>query len=306
MMRKIAPLLIALFAATTLVAPASAAVDPMALPKLTQYVEDFAGKLTPEELAALRSTAESYKASSGHQAVAVVFPDRGGKELFDIATKIFKDNGIGDAARNDGILLVIAADEKKIRIMTGYGMEGDVPDVLAGDIIEKDVRPAVNAGKIAEAVAGFYRRLGAVAAGTDTGPRTCNFEINGECSDKAPWWMGLFMGAFAWGSVLLWRSKMVPYGRPDSDGKKPWFMALLFSGMTGLFTALTSYNNATILGMVVTAFVLGTFLPKGPIILRQSKGGDSGFGGGWGSSSGGGGGGFSGGGGSSGGGGAGD
>ena len=54
---------------------------------------------------------------SGYQVVTVLFPHREGNELFDITLKAFNENGIGDKERNDGLLLAIATEEKKIRIM---------------------------------------------------------------------------------------------------------------------------------------------------------------------------------------------
>ena len=55
--------------------------------------------------------------------VVVFIPSRNGNELFDIGMKIFSDNKLGQKEKNNGILLVIATEEKKIRIITGYGLE---------------------------------------------------------------------------------------------------------------------------------------------------------------------------------------
>lgn len=65
---------------------------------------------------------------------------------------------------------MIATDEKKIRIVTGYGLEGDIPDVLASDFIERDIRPLVNNGKYSDAIRAFFTRTTA-AIGTDEGKK---------------------------------------------------------------------------------------------------------------------------------------
>lgn len=92
----------------------------MDLPPLEQYVTDFAGVLNQPTIDELNQNAFNYYNISGHQFVAVLIPDRQGNELFDISLKLFNDNGIGSKEDNDGLLLVIATEEKKIRIMVGY------------------------------------------------------------------------------------------------------------------------------------------------------------------------------------------
>lgn len=58
--------------------------------------------------------------------------------------KVFRDNNIGQKDKNNGLLLLIATDEKKIRIIVGYGLEGSMPDGLASNIIKDNIRPRVN------------------------------------------------------------------------------------------------------------------------------------------------------------------
>lgn len=145
-------------------------VDPMKLPPITQYVNDFSNTLDSATLSGLNAEAKNYETKTTNQMVVVLFPNRNGRELADIGLKIFRDNKIGQAKKNNGVLLLIATGEKKIRIVTGYGLEGDIPDVLASDIIEKNVRPAVNDGKMADAIRGFFTRVQGTI-GTDEAKR---------------------------------------------------------------------------------------------------------------------------------------
>lgn len=164
-------ILLVLGALVSSIFPTSAAtVDPMNLPKLTEYVEDFSQVLSQEDLAKLRQTARDYETKTTNQMVVVLIPNRNGNELFDIGMKIFSTNQIGQKGKNNGILLVIATEEKKIRIVTGYGLEGDIPDVLASDFIEKNIRPLVNNGKYSEAIQAFFDRT-TKAIGTDEGKK---------------------------------------------------------------------------------------------------------------------------------------
>ena len=174
---------------------AAETINPMNLPAATQFVEDFSQALSPADLASERKRAEDFEKKTGVQAVTVLFPNREGNELIDIGVKYFNENKIGKKESNDGILLLIATDEKKIRIVTGYGMEGKIPDLLASDIIEKSIRPKVNAGDLAGAINAYYDRVDH-AVGSDEGAQVSK---NGEPS---PWQMVLFAAifAFAWGS----------------------------------------------------------------------------------------------------------
>lgn len=136
----------------------NAQVDPMNLPKLTQYVSDFSNVLDSNSLAELRWIAQSYDKQTTNQIVAVLIPNRNGRELFDIGMNIFKSNQIWQAGKNNGLLLVISTQEKKIRIVVGYGLEWQIPDLLASRIIEEDIRPLVDKGDFAGAVRAFYQR----------------------------------------------------------------------------------------------------------------------------------------------------
>ncbi|MDR0607646.1 MAG: TPM domain-containing protein [Candidatus Peribacteria bacterium] len=95
---------------------AQPSLQVMDLPKLERYVTDFTNTLTQDELNTLEAIAENYNEKTTNQLVAVIISDRQGRELFDIGLKLFNDNGIG-TKNNNGLLLLIANEEKKIRII---------------------------------------------------------------------------------------------------------------------------------------------------------------------------------------------
>lgn len=96
---------------------AQTAIDTMNFPPLTQWVTDFSTTLSASQLSELNTIARNYETQSSNQIVAVVFPNRNGNELIDIGMKIFADNGIGRKDVNNGLLLLISSEEKKIRII---------------------------------------------------------------------------------------------------------------------------------------------------------------------------------------------
>jgi len=132
--------------------------DPMNMPKITQYVVDYSNVLDQSSLQQLSSLWEAYNSSTSNQFVAVLFPNRNWNELFDIGMKLFNENQIGQAWKNNGLLLLISTEEKKIRIIVWYGLEWDLPDALVKRIIENDIRPLVDKWDFAWAVNSFYQR----------------------------------------------------------------------------------------------------------------------------------------------------
>lgn len=133
-------------------------INPMALPKLTQRVTDFSQTLPISQLDELNAIAKDYESRSTNQLVTVIFPQRNGNELIDIGMKIFSDNGIGRKDVNNGLLLLISSEEKKIRIIVWYGLEGVYPDLMASQVIENDIRPLVNSGDFVWAIRAFYSK----------------------------------------------------------------------------------------------------------------------------------------------------
>lgn len=168
---------------------AQTVVDPMNFSKLDRYVNDFSKVLDEKSLAEINWLAQSYDKITTNQIVTVLFPSRQWNELFDIGMKLFRENKIGQKDKNNGLLLVIATDEKKIRIIVWYGLEGVIPDVKARDIIEEKVRPRVNSGDYAQAVKNFYT---ASAEAIWTGQ--WNESMQGSDQDDSEWygvWLAL-------------------------------------------------------------------------------------------------------------------
>ena len=137
----------------------ASAIDPMNLPKFEHFVNDYSNVFTEEQRLELGMLAKNIETNSGYQIVTVLFPHRAGNELFDIALKAFNENKIWDKKRNDGLLLAIATEEKKIRIVVWYGLEWKIPDDLASKMIEEIIRPEVKKGNFYEAVKKFYEKL---------------------------------------------------------------------------------------------------------------------------------------------------
>jgi uncharacterized protein len=124
------------------------------LPKPTtpQLVTDIAGVLSPEQKQALENKLVAIDDSSSNQIAVVILPTLDGNPIEEYATKLFREWGIGNTKTNNGILLLIAVQDKKIRIEVGYGLEGAIPDITAINIIDNDLKPAFREGAYYEGI----------------------------------------------------------------------------------------------------------------------------------------------------------
>jgi uncharacterized protein len=127
--------------------------------KPTRYVNDYAAVLTPTALQGLENRFSEFERKTKHQAIVAVFPTIDGGSVEDVANKLFEKWGVGSKERNDGILLVLAMAEHDVRIEVGYGLEGSLPDALAGQIIRSDMFPFLRQGQTATAILAFEKRL---------------------------------------------------------------------------------------------------------------------------------------------------
>jgi len=110
-------------------------------PPSNTLVTDFAGILQPQEQAALERKLVAYDDSTSTQIAVVIERSLEGDDLFNYTLRLVEEWGIGREGKDNGILLYIAYDDRKIIIQTGYGTEGFLPDALAKRIIENVLKP---------------------------------------------------------------------------------------------------------------------------------------------------------------------
>jgi uncharacterized protein len=111
------------------------------VPILQQRVTDFTNTLTYNDWRSLETRLKVYEDSTSTQIAIVLLNTLDGADIFDYAMKVFDENKIGAKSKNNGVLLVVAKDDHKIRITVGYGLEGVLTDALTTQIIERDIKP---------------------------------------------------------------------------------------------------------------------------------------------------------------------
>ncbi len=125
--------------------PAARAGEP-AFPALSGPVVDQAEILSATTERALDAELRAHQATHGAQVVVVTLDTLGGREIADYGFRLGRHWGIGDATRDDGALLIVAPNERAVRVEVGRGLEGVLTDALSRIIIEREILPRFKRG----------------------------------------------------------------------------------------------------------------------------------------------------------------
>jgi len=165
-------LLLLLFVGAELSGAWSAKASEAMPPAPSQYVTDQAGVVPPVTVAELNRELAAFEKKTSNQLVAVVYPKLPeGTTPEDYAQSLYHAWGIGTKKNSNGVLILVFVADHKIRIQTGYGLEGALPDALCSRIIRETMAPAFRSGNygqglsagiaaVIKATSGEYRGSG--------------------------------------------------------------------------------------------------------------------------------------------------
>lgn len=129
-----------------LIAATALCVFAVEVPYLTGRVTDNAEILSPEARERLTRKLQAHEERSGNQVVVLTVPTLGGAAPEEYALAVFAGWKLGQKGRNNGVLVLIAPRERRMRIEVGYGLEAVLPDILAGRIVRDRMTPRFTAG----------------------------------------------------------------------------------------------------------------------------------------------------------------
>lgn len=115
-------------------------------------VVDEANVLPDAEEAALNEKVVAWEKKTHHQLAVVTVPDMQGNDIKDYANQMFRSYGLGRKEQNDGVLLLLAMKERKVRIEVGYGLEDQLPDGTTFLIIKEAIVPELKSGDVVGAM----------------------------------------------------------------------------------------------------------------------------------------------------------
>lgn len=128
-------------------------------------VNDFAGVLSAPARQTLESELVAFEQSTSNEIAVAIVPNMGGDYIENYAVKLFEEWGIGKEKQDNGVLLLLAIDERQMRIEVGYGLEGALPDSLAQRILDNEMTPRLVAGDYDGAVTAGVRAIEAATKG---------------------------------------------------------------------------------------------------------------------------------------------
>jgi uncharacterized protein len=134
------------------------------------WVSDFAGILSEKTKAQINDVADDAKKSTGAEIAVVTVTSLEGMTVEEYAVKLFKAWGIGEKGKDNGVLFLIAPNERKVRIEVGYGLEPVITDGRAGEIIRETVLPFFKAGDYNQGILQGSMQIAALITGKDFVP----------------------------------------------------------------------------------------------------------------------------------------
>ncbi|MGL4505914.1 MAG: TPM domain-containing protein, partial [Aeromonas sobria] len=133
-------------------------------PALSGRVVDEAALMSRKQAHQLTQQLTAFEKRSGIQLVVVSIDSLDGETIEEYGYQLGRHWGIGQKGKNNGVLLLIAQDERKVRIEVGYGLEGALPDAIAANIIHGRILPAFKRGDmVAGIMAGSQSIMKALA-----------------------------------------------------------------------------------------------------------------------------------------------
>jgi len=208
-------------------------------------IVDQTNTLSTEQKATLAEQIAAERAKSGNQIAIVIVPSIENGSIEQYSLDIAREWGIGTAENNNGVLLLIAKNDRLLRIEVGTGLEGALTDVQSGRIIRDDIRPSFQQGKYFEGVQKGLTSIIAAINGEYTASSTTENPV------RLPWELIFGFGflIFSWLGSILARTKS-------------WWAGGIIGGATG--GALGLLAGSLIFGLIGagTLAAIGLLLDK--------------------------------------------
>jgi len=205
------------------------------LGKPTGFVNDYTNTLTAQEKQNLENKLSNFEKETSNEISIAIIPSLKEDNIENFAVKLFEEWGIGKKGEDNGVLVLVAMEDRKMRIEVGYGLEGDLTDAQSYWIINNEMKPAFREGK-------FYEGLD--SATNKIIDATKGVEIPSDKESKSYSAMDLFWVlsfVFLWVSSILARSKS-------------WWLGGVFGAIAGVIIGFVKYS--LIIGGVATGILI--------------------------------------------------
>jgi uncharacterized protein len=226
-----------------LLSPATLAEDAP-IPALTGRVVDVAGALTPSQRAQVEQSLEAFEQRKGSQIAVLIVGTTFPEPIESYSIRVAEAWKIGRKALDDGVIVVIAASDRAMRLEVGYGLEGAIPDATAKRIIEEAFIPGFRQGGIYDGLVAGLDRVMRVIDGEPL-PEPRQRSTGGDLRSLETYFVLFLAIVFAVGGVLRAMLGRVPAATiiGAGTGALAWFIAApvlvaILVGAVGFFLTL--------------------------------------------------------------------
>jgi uncharacterized protein len=241
-----------------------------AFPPPTGKVNDFASLLPAGDRQSLEDLLTSLERETGAEVAVVTVSGLEGRTVEDYANRLFGEWGIGKRGQDNGVLILVARDDRQMRIEVGYGLEGILPDGLAGAIIRDTFLPRFRDGRYREGIVEGTHRVADIVRRQETLTAEQRAALDrAEAGAGRSWvivaFLSLFVGVGAFSAGTAAGARVVGQ----------LVFGIFFMGMA-MFMALLGappYGVATLALFAVAVVALGYWLGRRPHWRRSLRGG---------------------------------
>jgi len=156
---------LAILSLALLLLAAGSALAAPAIPKAHGYVNDYAGLLSPAVKGQLENFLAGFQRSDSTQIAVLTVPALAGEDLEGFSVRVAQAWGIGQQGKDNGALLLVAKEERAVRIEVGYGLEDRLTDLLAGRIVDQEIVPRFKAGDFDGGISAGVQAMAAAVRG---------------------------------------------------------------------------------------------------------------------------------------------
>ncbi len=231
----------------------------VAVPELTRRVTDLTGTLAADQAAALESRLAAFEAQKGSQIAVLIVPTTQPEDIAQFGIRVADAWKIGRKKVDDGVILIVAKNDRTLRIEVGYGLEGAIPDAIAKRVIAETITPHFRTGDFYGGInAGVTQLMGLIG-----GERLPEPDRQQRPSGMSEDWLVIAVLGFFLGSFFV-----------------PMMGRGVASGLAGLGTAGLGWMAS---GLLVSSLLMGGGVFLAVLLLGGfGRGGGGGWGsGGW-------------------------
>lgn len=244
-----------LLAALLSVSPLAAEVP---VPRLEGRVTDLTATLSQAELQSIAGRLDALEKQKGAQVVVLLVPTTGGESIEQFSMRVAESWKIGRKGVDDGVILVLAKEDRKLRIEVGYGLEGALTDALTNQIIREQMVPRLKQDQYGPAIEAGVESIALVIEGEALPPPDPGAADEVDLSN--PGWKVMLLllgfGGIFWVvgiAVTLIHHRLLPL-LPLTGGLTAFSLALFWGGAPWLLAYIAGGAGAFVLGVLTVLF----------------------------------------------------